>query len=267
MPFYKVTEREADDAARWDKAKATFERRIDFWRDFLSEPEPGFTLAFVSHYARATAEQAVGFPIRNSVVLPSPINTDLYAFEPKSPEQRFEILSVRPFSDWRYANDLSVAAILQLRDHPRFADMHFRFVGTGHLFERTLLPIRDLPNVTCEESFVPQQEIARLHRGAGIFLCPTRDDAQGVARDEAMSSGLVVATNRVAAIPEFADDDSAILAPPEDASALAEGIARLVDDPSEFERRSRNAAMRIRATIAMDLVIPRELELLAASST
>ena len=67
----------------------------------------------------------------------------------------------------------------------------------------------------------------------------------------------------VAAIPEFASPDDAILAGPDDANALADGIARMVDEPDEFARLSANAARRIRETIAMELIVPRELALLA----
>lgn len=36
-----------------------------------------------------------------------------------------------------------------------------------------------------------------------FFWFPTRMDTQGVSRDEAMCSGLVPITNKVAAVPEF----------------------------------------------------------------
>lgn len=263
MPFYKVTERMDVDEARWLKAMATFERRIKFWKRFLTEAGPEFTLAFVSDYARQVAQAAVGFPIPHSVVLPSPIDTDLFEYSPKPSSQRFEILSVRPFSDWRYANDLSVAAVLDLKTHPRFPEMNFRFYGTGHLFDQTLAPIRNLPNVHCEERTLSQAQIAEAHRNSGIFLCPTRDDAQGVTRDEAMSSGLVIVSNAVGAVPEFADPECALLSPAEDSESMAKGIAGLIDDENAFQRLSQAAADRVRNNLAASQVIPREFRLLA----
>jgi len=75
-------------------------------------------------------------------------------------------------------------------------------------------------------------------------------DTQGVSRDEAMSSGLVPVTNRVAAIPEFVDENCGILAEPEDAEGLAEGILALYNDPVLFQKLSIAAAERVRNTSA-----------------
>ncbi|MBN2233786.1 MAG: glycosyltransferase, partial [Opitutales bacterium] len=90
--------------------------------------------------------------------------------------------------------------------------------------------------------------------------CPTRWDSHGVSRDEAMASGLVPVTNRVAAIPEFVDDACGILADPEDAAGLAAGIARLYSDPSAFEALSLAAHQRVMSR-SSDGIGSREMEL------
>jgi len=92
-------------------------------------------------------------------------------------------------------------------------------------------------------------------------LCPTRMDTQGVSRDEAMASGLVPVTNRVAAIPEFVDGDCGIVAASEDASQLAEGIATLVRDQKRFLDASANAAARVSHQSGHRKIIERELGL------
>jgi len=91
-------------------------------------------------------------------------------------------------------------------------------------------------------------------------------DAQGVSRDEAMSSGLVPVTNRVAAIPEFTDDSCAILAPEDDYMAMAAGIERLYNDPDLFLTMSANAAARVRAQSDSAHTIDQELLLLQERS-
>ena len=68
----------------------------------------------------------------------------------------------------------------------------------------------------------------------------------GVTRDEAMASGLVPVTNPVTAIPEFVDDRCAILAPGEDAEAMARGISLLYEHPERFAAMSEAAAKRVR---------------------
>jgi glycosyltransferase involved in cell wall biosynthesis len=157
---------------------------------------------------------------------------------------------------------LSVQAILLLSEQPWFRYLEFRLIGDGALFEETLAPLRQFDNVHIERRFLRQSQIAALHREYGIFLCPSRMDTQGVSRDEAMSSGLVPVTNAVAAIPEFVDGSCAMLAPAEDAHALARAIARLAQDPRRFAAMSRAAAQRVRRQSAASTVINAEMELI-----
>lgn len=262
LPFHTVTEKETHDAARAQKARAVHDRRIAFWRLLAQNWPAQLRLAFVSDYAARAAERAIGTAVPRWIVQPTGIDTGLFANAEKDPEQRFKVLSIRPFSDWRYANDLSVQAILLLRDHPLFLRFQFRFVGDGWLFDEVLAPLRGLENVVCERRFLRQDEIARLHADNGVFLCPSRDDAQGVSRDEAMSSGLVPIVSRVGAVPEFVDDASGLLVPSEDPTAIAAALAALGESADRFTALSQGAAARIRKTIAMPRIIARELEIL-----
>ncbi|MFO7908288.1 MAG: glycosyltransferase [Pirellulaceae bacterium] len=163
----------------------------------------------------------------------------------------------------QYANDLSVEAINVLSKEPFFNELQFRLIGDGALFEETVAPLRDFPNVKIERRFLTQNEIAALHKEYGIFLCPSRWDSQGVSRDEAMSSGLVPVTSSIAAIPEFADKDCAVLVPSESAEELAQGIIRLYNNPDRFEALSISAARRVREQSDNKLVIEREINVFA----
>lgn len=263
MPFHAVAEREENDSAGWHKACAVFERRIGFWRGLVEAWPENLKLVFVSHYAAEAAMRAVGRPIPRWTVLPSPVDTQLFTYRQKPPESRFKVLSVRPFSDWRYANDLSVQAIMALRDHPQFGRFRFRFIGDGRLFDDVLAPVLDLPNVVCERRFLPQRELAEVYGRHGVFLCPSRDDAQGVSRDEAMSSGLVPVVSRVGAVPEFVDESCGLLTERDDANGLAAALLALAIEPSRFAALSGAAAARIRGTIPISTVVEREIELLS----
>jgi glycosyltransferase involved in cell wall biosynthesis len=262
LPFHAVTENSAHDIQRAEKAAQVHQRRIAFWRDLAEDWPASLKLVFVSSYAARAAAQAIGKAIPRQVVQPTGIDTALFNYVEKPLNQRFRVLSVRPFSDWRYANDQSVKTVLLLQDHPLFEAFRFHFVGEGRLFDEVLAPVRHLPNITCEQRFLRQEELASLHKQNGIFLCPSRDDAQGVSRDEAMSSGLVPVVSRVGAVPEFVDEACGILAPPEDPAALAAALARIAEDANIFATLSRCAAARAANTIAMDRVIERENEIL-----
>ena len=91
-------------------------------------------------------------------------------------------------------------------------------------------------------------------------------DTQGVSRDEAMASGLVPVTNAVAAIPEFVDDSCGILAPGEDAEAMARGIALLYEHPQKFAAMSDAAATRVREQSDAQRVIGAELAVVLDNS-
>jgi glycosyltransferase involved in cell wall biosynthesis len=261
LPFHVVTENPAHDGLRAERAEQVHQRRIAFWRMLVEKWPANLKLVFVSCYAARAAALAIGKAIPRQVVQPTGIDTALFNYIKKPLEQRFTVLSVRPFSDWRYANDQSVNAILLLRDHPLFDAFHFHFFGEGRLFDEVLAPIQHLPNVICERRFLRQTELSSLHKQNGIFLCPSRNDAQGVSRDEAMSSGLVPIASRVGAVPEFVDETCGILIPPEDPAALAAAIARLGNNAETFATLSQAAAMRA-GNIAMDSVIEREIVIL-----
>lgn len=241
------------------------EERLAFWRDVLKSMPPSMHIVFVSQYLADTAMEDLGIRLspRSYSVIHNPIDTERFAYVTKDAAQRKKILSIRPYASVVYANDLSVKAIIELSKQPVFNELEFRLIGDGPLFDETLEPLRGFKNVTIERRFLSQTEIASLHKEYGIFLCPTRMDTQGVSRDEAMASGLVPVTNRVAAIPEFVDGDCGMLAAGEDASGLAEGITTLVRDPKYFLAASANAAARVERQSGHQEIVERELALLA----
>lgn len=240
------------------------EQRVQLWREVLSDPHPNLHFVFVSDYLAEQAVEDIGVardPQRWSVIH-NLVDDELFARHPKDPAQRFRVLSVRPYSGRIYGNDLAVEAIRLLAQRPVGAHLTFRLVGDGEQFDSTTAPLAGLPNVTLERRFLTQSEIAALHRDFGVFLVPSRMDTQGVSRGEAMASGLVPVTTRVAAIPEFVDADSGLLVDAEDAAGLADAIERLAGDPALFERLSHAAAERVRGQCGPEQTVARELALL-----
>jgi glycosyltransferase involved in cell wall biosynthesis len=220
---------------------------MEFWRALLREVPANLKLVFVSRYFAEEVMEDLGFriPEAHYEIIHNPIDTDIFRYRDKPLEQRKKVLSIRPYASAKYANDLSVKAIELLSSEPWFGDLEFRMIGDGPLFEQTLAPLRGFDNVHIERRFLTRAEIAALHQEYGVFLSPTRMDAQGVARDEAMASGLVPVTNAVAAIPEFVDARCGMLAPGDDAAALASGIAALYRDPALFAAMSKAASERV----------------------
>ena len=248
-----------------EKAKIESDQRINFWKNLLNPMPKNLCLVFVSKIFADEVMEDLGFELPKSQyhIINNPINTDLYRYNQKPATQRRKILSIRPYASRQYANDLAVEAILLLAKKPFFYELEFRLVGNGILFEETLAPLKGIKNVIAEQHFLTQSEIAKLHKEYGIFLCPTRGDTQGVSRDEAMASGLVPVTNNVAAIPEFVDEQCGILAPGEDAQALADGIEKLFKDPHLFQTMSEKSAQTVFSQRRQEIIIDRELQVIA----
>ena len=246
-------------------AKLESDKRMSFWRALLSPMPENLKLVFVSRYFADEVMEDVGVQLSSSQyeIIHNPINTDIFSYQQKPVEHRKKILSIRPYASPKYANDLSAKAIILLAKEPFFDQLEFRMIGDGPLFDEILGPLRVYPNVHIERRFLKQHEIAALHKEYGVFLCPTRMDAQGVSRDEAMASGLVPITNAVAAIPEFVDEDSGALVAAEDASGIAMAISMLYTDQTKFEYLSKNAALRVRHQTCSSIIVQQELSLLS----
>lgn len=246
-------------------AKKPSKEREDLWKEvFADRTKYNIHFIFVSQaFADEVFEDyQVELEKEYYSIIHNCIDTDLFKYEPKNIEQRKKILSIRPYANRKYANDLSVKCILELSKKPFFYDLNFCIYGDGELFEETLKPLKAFKNIEIHKGFLRQDEIARLHKEYGVFLVPTRVDAQGVSRDEAMSSGLVPVTNGIPAILEFTDESNAIIAEPEDYYAMAKGIERLYNEPDYFAALSINAAKRVEEQTAKIHTIDKEVSLI-----
>ncbi|NFM09426.1 glycosyltransferase [Clostridium botulinum] len=248
-----------------NKAKIESEERMEFWAGVFSNiDEYNIHFIFVSQYFanEIFEDNKIEISKEKYTIIHNCIDTDMFNYIPKSEEQRKKILSIRPYASNKYANDLSVKAIMELTRTKGFKDMEFRIIGNGELFDETLKPLKKYKNIKIEKNFLRQEEISELHKQYGIFLTPTRMDAQGVSRDEAMSSGLVPITNAVTAIPEFVDEECGILVDGEDYMGMAKGIKKLYDSPDYFLHLSKNAAERIRKQTSKEFTINKEINVI-----
>jgi FkbM family methyltransferase len=263
QPWWRRAFGEPDTSNEW--ARQTNDVRLAMWREILRMRHPNLTLVFISH--KQLRETLSDLRLRaaqlgHAQVIHNFVDTERFNYRPKPAAQRMRVLSIRPYSSPVYGNDLAVQAIQRLAREPFFGELEFRLVGDGKLFDETVAPLRGFDNVEISKGFITQAQIAELHRDYGIFLVPSRMDSQGVSRDEAMSSGLVPVTSRIAAIPDFVDASCGFLAEPEDASGLASAIATLYHDPQRFEAMSAAAAQRVRGQSGYEHTVARELALL-----
>jgi glycosyltransferase involved in cell wall biosynthesis len=203
--------------------------------------------------------------IHNYEIIPNVINTKLFKYTQKSEHHRKKILLIRSFNSNKYANDIAIDAILELSKKEFFSDLEFAIYGEGKYFEKLTAPLKQYCNITIVNRFLTQSEIAQIHAEYGIFLCPTRQDSQGVSMCEAMSSGLVPITSNKTAIPEFVKNGSTGFLT-NNYEEIAETIEYLYFNPNKFLQISVQASESIKQISGEEYVIKKELEIIQDKS-
>jgi glycogen(starch) synthase len=96
---------------------------------------------------------------------------------------------------------------------------------------------------------VDRSRLSGLFRGARAFAFPSRGEAFGIALLEAMAAGVPSVAAAAGGIPELVrDGENALLVEPENPTALAEALARVVTDEALRERlvrEGRNTAVEL----------------------
>jgi glycosyltransferase involved in cell wall biosynthesis len=102
-------------------------------------------------------------------------------------------------------------------------------------------------------------DVASVLRRADVLVHPARWEGFGLALLEAMLAGLPVVASRVSSIPEIVvDGETGLLVPPDDPTALAAALARVLDDPGHYGAAGRT---RARAEFSVERMARRTLEL------
>lgn len=97
-----------------------------------------------------------------------------------------------------------------------------------------------------------RDDVLALHRAARVVALPSEGEGLSNVLLEALASGTAVVTTDVPGVREVVTPDAdALLVPPRDAAALAQALARALEDPALRERLA--AAGRARVAAAFDL--------------
>lgn len=247
------------------RQKKLSDQRKNFWRTLvLTELKPNTQFIFVSQYFLNESEQDlnVTFPKEQCHIIHNYIDTNFFNYVEKNDNQRFKLLSIRPFASRKYANDLTVKAILELSKKVDFNKFEIAIYGDGPLFNETTDSLKKFNNVKLYKKFLNHTDIAQLHKEYGVFIVPTRMDSQGVSRDEAMSSGLVAVTTAVTAIPEFVDNECGIVVEGEDYLSMANEIYDLSKSGKKFKELSFNASQHVKNQSGLGNTISKEIKLI-----
>ena len=91
--------------------------------------------------------------------------------------------------------------------------------------------------------FATEEELARLYRGAGAFVYPSRFEGFGIPVIEAMACGTPCVVSSHPSLDE-ACGDAAVRADPDDPDAFAAGIERAFSDRDDLAGRGFSHAGR-----------------------
>lgn len=156
------------------------------------------SFVFVSKWMKSVAESDMLVSIKKATIIPNPIER---TFIENKASNLPDVLVIRSFENRKYATDIISDFILSISlINP---SIKFHVYGCGKYWKQDTKPLKRFDNINLYNRFLSKEEILKAHSKAGFFLCPTRQDAQGVSMCEAMGSGLIPITNPSTAIPEF----------------------------------------------------------------
>jgi glycosyltransferase involved in cell wall biosynthesis len=153
----------------------------------------------------------------------------------------------------------------------RGVDFHLDLVGDGLIADelKGLVVECGLTGNVTFHGARPQPELVAFYEQATVFaLAPAvqaNGDRDGIPNVilEAMACGTPVVTAAISGIPEVVvDNETGLLVPPDDPSALADALERLLSDPAEAERIGKGGEVAVRAAFEMATCVTPVMELL-----
>ena len=212
---------------------------------------------FPSRWMKEDLEKNLGLEIKEFHIIPNGIDTSLFKFN-EIYKNKFKLLTLRPLSSKKYAVDLAIE-LMQYLPKSFSLDIY----GKGHYakpYKKLINRLGLQDRVTIKNSFINRKDLNKFFSNYGIFLCPTRMDAQGVSMCEAMASGLLTVSSDNTAIPEFiVNGKNGIVG--NDLEAVAKNIISSVQDKSEYTKITSQARASME-DIDISITVSKELDLL-----
>ncbi|MEP7054603.1 MAG: glycosyltransferase [Actinomycetota bacterium] len=176
-----------------------------------------------------------------------------FSFEPAAcadpPAERGRLVVVGRLSP-RKGQDVALRAVARLVEAGRDVELHFvGDVFRGYeWYEAALVSAArelGLESRVFFDGFLADPTAS--YRSAGILVVPSRTEPFGNVAVEGMALGRPVVATGVGGLTEIIDDgETGLLCPPADVGALADAIARLLDDPELADRLAMTGAARVR---------------------
>lgn len=219
---------------------------------------------FISEWLKNFSQKEMNIEFKNCSIINNVINEEIFPYKKKTEKQRCNILVIRKFDNFSYhAIDQMVLTIMELSKRPFFQQLEFEIYGDGNYYDELIRPLLQFKNVHLHRTFIPNNQIYKIHEKSGIMLIPSRHDSQGVSMCEAASSGVIPVGTDVAAIPYFINNEKYhILAESEKEEQLADIIERLYKNPKEFLEISEGLSKEIREKCCKKNTVDKEISII-----
>ena len=171
-------------------------------------------------------------------------------------------VSTRP--DGRFSI-ICIGSLIEVKGHPHLIEAcrlledrglnpRCHLIGSGPDRRRILEQIAaaGLEDDVVMHGALPRPRVAELMANADVIVQPSVPTRRGsregipVSLMEGMASGLPVVASRISGIPELVEDGSSgLLVPPGDPTALADALARFIEDPALRQKMGRAGRQRV----------------------
>lgn len=170
----------------------------------------------------------------------------------------------RPHSNAIEVRVVAVGRMVEEKDYPTLLEalailkaLGYRFraqiVGDGPLAGELARQHERLGLASHVQLLGRRAEIPEILRRSDIYVLSSKSEGMPIALLEAMATGLAIAATNVAAVPEvIVDNVNGLLVPKGNEHALAEAIARLIDDPMLRRRLGTRAIEDARTLFSIE---------------
>ncbi len=144
--------------------------------------------------------------------------------------------------------EVLVDACERLRD--RGVAFTLTLAGKGPELDRLRGRVDAMPQITVLDGWLTPLDAIREFQKAALVVLPYLEATQSGVLAAAVANGRPVVASNVGGIPDVvADGRTGVLTPPGDADALADALARLLDEPTALARMGAAAALAASADL------------------
>ncbi len=167
------------------------------------------------------------------------------------PEEPGTILFFGRIREYKGLSDLAEAYshLVQV-----FAQAKLIIAGEGPLGEVAKV-LETLPNCEVHNRFIADEEVATFFERASVVVCPYTEASQSAVVSLAYAFCKAVVATRVGCLPDVVEDgQTGYLVPPRDPQALAEAIAKLLQDQPLRSQMGQNAYRKMKNELGWDQI-------------